>query len=243
MEAAPPGQVPPHAVLVVGDCSLAAPRPWLVGQGTAGGRSFAPKSRRVVDEARVSGLGSSDSWSLQNSPSPPSSLFVRPCPFPRLRPLLALAFGLGCRPGCFWDTWSRPPQSGDCDRQHVDPMLVHLTEHLRWSRSITTTLPQSTHLCTDVAFVYHAFPFRAPSGSASGCAHSINGEKPRESQHAQDNTRNQPGDPRAQIHWRGRPPVSRAGCPGPSPDPHIQSHWTLPVQGAREVGSGVLSVK
>lgn len=109
---------------------LLPPGPWLVGRASAGGRSFAPKLG-TAPKAGVSGPGPSYPRSLQNSPSPPSSLFLRPCPFPRLRPLLALASGLGCSPAYVWDTWSWPPQSRDCDQQGVDPMLVHLKQHLR----------------------------------------------------------------------------------------------------------------
>ena len=133
-----------------------------------------------------------------NSPSPPSSLFVKPCPFPRLRPLLALAFGLGCRPGCFWDTWSRPPPSGDCDRQHVDPTLVHLTEHLRWSRiNHNNPSPVDTPLdrgCLRLSCFSLPSPLRVRLRLRS---FDKWGKAQRESQHAQDNTRNQPGDPRA----------------------------------------------
>ena len=80
-----------YRIAVLGPLLL---QPWLVEWASPGGRNFAPKSGRAR-EAGVSGPGSYYSRSLRDSLSPPSSLFVRPCPLPQLLPLLASVPGLG----------------------------------------------------------------------------------------------------------------------------------------------------
>lgn len=59
---------------------------------------------------------------------------MRPCPFPRLRPLLALAVGLAAAQAAFGTPGPGHLGAGFVTGQHVDPMLVHLEERLRWSR-------------------------------------------------------------------------------------------------------------
>lgn len=96
------------------------------------------------------------------------------------------------------------------NRRHLDPMLAHLRDPRRWSRiSHTAALSPPPHLCADIALIGPASPFQAPQDlplSALGSPKIGNMEfrlsfnkwrklRPRESQHAQDYTRSQPGDP------------------------------------------------